>query len=85
MYEWVESESWEHIQAIAWDIAYDALVNFLDGDKKVAFTIHLMNEHLVENLIDELLSNGYIEIEILNMLDLNGFNELLDTLGGEFK
>ena len=54
MYEWVESESWEHITTIVWDIAYDALVNFLDGDEETAFTIHLMNEHLVEDLIDDL-------------------------------
>lgn len=68
--EYVEEHSQEYIQGLAFDIAYDHLIKFVN-DKKTAYTIHLENEFLIENMISYILGNGYIETEITNLHTLD--------------
>lgn len=68
--EYVEEHSQEYIYGLAFDIAFNHLSKFVN-DEETAYRIHLENEFLIENMIDYILGNGYIELEITNLHSLD--------------
>ena len=70
IYEYVEEHSQDYIQGLAFDIAYDHLIKFVN-DEETALKVHLENDFLIENMIGYILGNGYIELDITNLHSLD--------------
>lgn len=69
IYEYVEEHSQEYIEGLAFDIAFNHLIEFVN-DEETALRIHLEHDFLIENMIGYILGNGYIELEITNLHSL---------------